>query len=179
MAVVADADIIFCSCGFYFLLSPSSFFAYSQQLQSGCLPYFHPWCGFSVNLECKCDMCCPRRAGNTGHKNYAKHCHLCTIAQLCQATGISSQLTHSSTIGKKLVKQQYLLHTSSQYGELRPTSGWDHWSFWDTPSNFKGFRVFVSLMHRRHSTEVNQTLHDVWPSLGLVHYIYIFGGSCP
>ena len=24
-----------------------------------------------------------------------------------------------------------------------------------------------------------QTLHDVWPSLGLVHYIYIFGGFCP
>jgi len=26
---------------------------------------------------------------------------------------------------KKIVKQQYLPHTSSQYGELRPTSGWD------------------------------------------------------
>jgi len=26
-------------------------------------------------------------------------------------------------IGKKLVKQQYLLHMSSQYGELRPTDG--------------------------------------------------------
>jgi len=28
-------------------------------------------------------------------------------------------------------------------------------------------------------TEVNQTLHDVWPSPGLVHYVYIFWGSCP
>jgi len=36
---------------------------------------------------------------------------------------ISSQLRHISTIGKKLVKQQYLLQTSSQYGELRPTNG--------------------------------------------------------
>ena len=27
--------------------------------------------------------------------------------------------------GKKLVKQQYMLQMSSQYGELRPTSGWD------------------------------------------------------
>ena len=26
---------------------------------------------------------------------------------------------------KKVVKQQYLLHMSSEYGELRPTSGWD------------------------------------------------------
>jgi len=26
---------------------------------------------------------------------------------------------------KKLLKQQYLLHMFPQYGELRPTSGWD------------------------------------------------------
>jgi len=26
---------------------------------------------------------------------------------------------------EKLVKQQYVLHMSPQYGELRPTSGWD------------------------------------------------------
>jgi len=26
-------------------------------------------------------------------------------------------------IGKKILKQQYLPHMSSQYGELRPTSG--------------------------------------------------------
>ena len=43
------------------------------------------------------------------------------------------------------------------------------------PANFNGFRVFASLLHRRRSREVNQTLHDVWPSPGLVHYIYIFG----
>jgi len=33
-----------------------------------------------------------------------------------------SQLRHVSTIGKKLVKQQYIPHVSPQYGELRPTS---------------------------------------------------------
>jgi len=32
-------------------------------------------------------------------------------------------LRHVSTIGKKLVKQHYLPHMSSQYAELRPTSG--------------------------------------------------------
>ena len=31
---------------------------------------------------------------------------------------------------------------------------------------------------RRHSTKVNQTLQDVWPSPGLLHYIYVFEGSC-
>ena len=43
---------------------------------------------------------------------------------VCRA--ISSQLRHVLTIReKKLVKQQYLLHTSSQYGERRPTNGWE------------------------------------------------------
>ena len=40
----------------------------------------------------------------------AKNRHLGTIAQLCRA--IPSQLRHVSTIGKKLVNQQYLLHMS-------------------------------------------------------------------
>jgi len=33
------------------------------------------------------------------------------------------EVRHVSTIGKKLVKQQYILQMSPQYGELRPTSG--------------------------------------------------------
>ena len=48
-----------------------------------------------------------------------------------------------------------------------------------TPAYFNGFRVLASLLHRRRSTEVNQTLNDVWPSPGLIHYIFILGGSCP
>ena len=36
-----------------------------------------------------------------------------------------------------------------------------------TPANFNGFRVLASILHRRRSTEVNQTLHDIWPSPGL------------
>jgi len=47
------------------------------------------------------------------------------------------------------------------------------------PSNFNGFRVLASLLQRRRSTETSQTLHDIWPSHGLVNYLYIFGGSCP
>ena len=60
-------------------------------------------------------------AENKGCKNYAKNRHLRAIAQLCQA--ISLQLRHVSTIRKKLVKQQYLLHMYAQYGERRPTNG--------------------------------------------------------
>jgi len=50
---------------------------------------------------------------------------------------------------------------------------------WGTPANFNGFRVLPLLLQRRRSPEANQTLHNVWPSPGLIHYIYIFGGSCP
>jgi len=73
-----------------------------------------------ANLACRSETCCTRLAGNAGPKNSPKNHHLDTITQLCRA--ISSQLRHISTMGKKLVRQQYL-HMSLQYGELRPTSG--------------------------------------------------------
>jgi len=50
---------------------------------------------------------------------------------------------------------------------------------WQVSANFNGFRVLPSLPQQRRSLETNQTLHDIWPSPGLLHYIYIFGGSCP
>ena len=83
---VADADIIFLSCGFIFYLLLSFFLAYSQPSQIGCLPYFHTWCGLSANLECRSETCCTRLAENTGRKNR----YLRNIAQVCRA--ISSQL---------------------------------------------------------------------------------------
>ena len=82
-----------------------------------------------------CCTTCTWLARNTGHRNDAKNRHLCTIAQLCQAE--SSQLRHVSTIGKKIVKHQYLLHMSSQYGELRPTNGWYRFGCFWHPSKFQ------------------------------------------
>jgi len=72
--------------------------------------------------------------------------------------------------GKKLLKQQYLLHMPPQYGELRLLTDEieTSWRVWGNPANFNGFRVLVSLLQRRRLTEVNQTLHDVSPSAGLV-----------
>jgi len=80
---------------------------------------------------------------------------------------------------KKPVKQQYLLHMSSQYGELWPTNSRDRFGSLGHPANFNGFRILTYLLQRCHSLQVNQTLHDVWPSPRLLHYIYIFGGCCP
>ena len=45
---------------------------------------------------------------------------------------------------------------------------------WGTSANFNRFRVMASLLQRRRSPEANQTLHDLWPSHGRVHYIYIY-----
>ena len=53
------------------------------------------------------------------------------------------------------------------------------WRVWGTPANFNRFHILASLVQQCRSSEANQTLHDLWPSPGLVHYIYIFGGSCP
>ena len=89
-------------------------------------------------------MCCTWLAENTGRKYEAKNRHLCTIPQLCQA--ISLQIRHVSTIGKKLVKQQYLFHMSPQYCELRPTIAAEIVSgVWGTPATFNGFRVLLSI----------------------------------
>jgi len=118
-------------------------------------------------------MCCMRLADNTGHKNYAKNRHLCTIAQLCRA--ISSQLRHLSTIGKILLNgniSSICPHNMLNFG---PLTAEICWRVWGTPANLNGFRVLASLLHRRRSADFNQTLHDVWPPPALAYYsLYTF-----
>jgi len=88
--------LCFLLSSFYFLF----FLAYSQPSQIGCLPYCHTWCGLSVNLEYRSEMCCTRLAANTEHKNDAKIDHLPTHHHTTLSV-ISSQLRHVLTIGKK------------------------------------------------------------------------------
>ena len=45
-----------------------------------------------------------------------------------------------------------------------------------TSANFNGFRVLASLLQRHRTPDANQTLQDVWPSPGLLHYLYIHFG---
>ena len=135
--------IIFSCCYLFFVLSLFSSPNLSRRRLDGCLPYFRTWCGLSANLRCRSETCCTRLAENTGRKKSRQNRHLGTIAQLCRA--ISSELRHVSTIGKKLVKQQYVLHVSPQYGELRPTSGWDRFTSLGHPSKFS--TAFASWQH--------------------------------
>jgi len=83
----------------------------------------------------------------------AKNRHLRTIAQLYQA--ISSQLRCILTIGKKRVKQQYLPHKALQYGERRPTNGWDMLASLGHPSKFQRVSCLGSVT-ARHSSSGHQ-----------------------
>jgi len=85
-------------------------------------------------------MYCTRLSGNTGRKNYAKSC---VSAPSHNFVRLSLQLRHVSTIGKKLVKQQYLLHCAN-FGRLAVEICW---RVWNTPANFSGFRVLAVLLH--------------------------------
>jgi len=84
---------------------------------------------------------------------------------------------------KKFLKQQHLLHHMS-YNVVnfdRHTNGWDRLASLGHPSKFQRVSRFLlaSLLHRRHSNEVNQTLYDVWPAGRLVDWytIYTFLGA--
>jgi len=99
--------------------------------------------------------------------------HLHTIAKLCWA--ISSQLRRTLTIGKKLVKQLYLLDMSSQYGELWPTNSWYRLVSLGYPSKFQrvsrlGFLAAATSLNRGQPNFVRclamswaGTLYTGWP----------------
>ena len=100
------------------------------------------------------ETCRARLAENTARKKSPKSRHLGTIPQICRA--VSAQLRHVSTIGKKFVKQQYLVHHNMvNFGPL----GAEIVSLvWGTPANFNGFRVFSALLHGTPVMGVSQTL---------------------
>jgi len=76
--------------------------------------------------------------------------------KFCRA--ISSQLRHVSTIWKKLIKQQYVLQTFPQHGELRPTSGWDRFVRLGHPTKFQLVSRLGSVTARHVVVDVSQTL---------------------
>jgi len=105
----------------FYRLSFFFFLAKSQRPQIGCIPYFYTWRGPSANLECRSEMCCTRarckcRTQKSRQKSPSGH-HPTTLSGYIFATKpcIDNR--------QKLVKQQYLLYMSPQYGELRPASG--------------------------------------------------------
>jgi len=101
-------------------------------------------------------MRCARLVANTGRKKIAKKSPSGTIPQICLA--ISSQLRHVSTIGKKPVKQQYVLQMPHNMVNFGPLAAEICWRVWGTPANFNGFRVLAALLHGIPVLGVSQTL---------------------
>jgi len=58
---------------------------------------------------------------------------------------------------KNLVKQQYVLHMSLQYGELRPTCGWDRLTSLGYPCKFQLVSCLGSITARHLVVGVSQT----------------------
>ena len=60
---------------------------------------------------------------------------------------------------KKSVKQQFLSHTSSEYGvQVGLLAAEICWRVRDTPAHFNGFRVLAALLHGTPVLGVSQTL---------------------
>jgi len=82
--------------------------------------------------------------------------HLDTIAHLCRA--ISSQLRHISTIGKNLLNSNVSPTRSDNivnFGELRPTTGWDPLASLGYPGKFQRVSRLGSVTER-HSASGRQ-----------------------
>ena len=156
MAALCNGQaIIFYPCGFYL---SSSFFLLllllvllliSQRSEIGCLPYFHTWCGLSANLE--------RRSENAARGSVkiqdSKITQKSPSAHHCTSLLGHVFATKAHIVSrKKLVQQQYLLHMPSQYGELRPTSGWDLLGNLGHPSKFQRVSRLGSVTARHSSS---------------------------
>jgi len=91
-------------------------------------------------------------------QNDAKIRHLHTIAQICRA--VSSQRRHVSTIGKRTVKQQYVVHITCPHNmaNFGPLAAEINSGLCGTAANFNGFGVFAALLHGTVVVGVSQTL---------------------
>ena len=95
-------------------------------------------------------------AGNTGPKKSQKNSlsghHHTTLSGYIFAT--KAHIDNR----KKIVKQQYRLHMSSQYSDFGPVTAEIGSGVWGTPGNFNGFRVLAALLHGTMVVGAIQTL---------------------
>jgi len=143
----------------------SSFFFSSPNLNGCRLDVYHTSTHDVVLV--RSEMCCTRLAENTGRKNWPSAHHRTTLSGYICATKpcIDSQKKNSNI--SSTCPQNML-----NFGLLTAETGW---RVWGTPANFNWVRVLASLLQRRRSTKVHQTLHDIWLSAGLLYYMY----TCP
>ena len=87
-------------------------------------------------------------------KNRQNIRHLCTIAQLWW----TSQITHISTIRKKLLNSNTSATCPYNMVNFSPLAAAIGSGVWGTPANFNGFCVLVVLLHGTLVVGISQTL---------------------
>jgi len=133
---VADSDITFWSCFFFFFSSSSSssFFFSSPNLSGYRLDDYRTSTHGVARWKCRT-------------QKSPKIRHFVPIAQV-----FGLYLHNYIDNRTKVVKQQHLPHTSSQYGELRPTNGWDPFGSLGHPSKFQRVSRLGSVTARHSSS---------------------------
>jgi len=105
-------------------------------------------------------MCCTRLAGSAGPKKSLKitiwaPSHIFVGLYLIFAT--NSRID----IQKKKLLNSNTSSTSSEFGELRPTNGWDLLASLRHPSKFQRVRVLAALLHGTLVVGVSQILQPL------------------
>jgi len=143
---------IFSSCGFFLLFFPRLISA-----EIGCLPYFHTWCGLSVNLECRSETCCAQLAENTGAKKSQKKSpsghHATTLSGYIFATKACVDNREKNLLSSSISCR--CPHNMVNFGLLAAEICW---RVWGTPANFSRFRVLAALLKGTLVVSISQTL---------------------
>jgi len=119
-----------------------------------------------------CLKCVARGSLKYRTQNWRKNRHLRTIAQLRR---LYLHFTTKACINnrKKLVKQQYVLHMSAQYGNFGPLTEEIGSGVWGTPGNFNGFasclRYCSDVAHRR-PTKLCTMFGVSWAGTLYIHF---------
>ena len=148
--------IIFLSCVFFFLsifpfCFPRLISAVADWMSTILLP-FYAWCGPSVNLECRSEMCWTWLAGNAEPKKSPSGHHCTTSSGYIFAT--KARIDNRK---KNLLKSNIFPTYSCNIVNFRPNSGEIGSLVWGTPANFNRFRVLASLLHDTLVVGVSQT----------------------
>ena len=115
-----------------------------------------------ANLECRSEMCSTQLTQNTGRKNSPSAHHRTTLSGYIFTTKACINNRKKNLLNSSV--SSTCPHNMMNFSPLAAEIGWQ---VWGTPADFNNFA-------QRRSTK----LHNVWPSPGLEHHIYNFGGSC-
>jgi len=151
---------------FFFLLASSFFLAYSQRSDIACLPYFHTWCGLSANLEfmSECAACGWLKIQDA---KIAQKIAICAPLHNFVWLYLRNKLAYIDN-RKNLLNSNTSSTSPHNMVNVSPLTAEIGSGVGGIPANINGFHVLASLLHRCCSTEVNQTLHNVWPSPAVV-----------